>query len=286
MVAELVRETFDLDSRLSRTLGKLLFRPGELAVEFSRNRRASYVSPIRLYLFVSILFFFLLSITTDVVIAPVDKAEVTRELESVTETDVDHLLRQLDVEQRQKVAQILEKPETSLARLALLQLAKGVGDRSEELEAVEVYVFGRLVDAIYEPASLLDQLVDNLPVAIFIMLPVYALLLKIFYVGRHRYYVENLVFATHLHTFVFILFTLLLLLPDQPSVGFLGTATTWLATLLWLWLALYHYLALKRYFGDSHFATLLKFSGLMFVYAVLLLPAAFSLVTLVTVIMI
>ncbi len=171
MVAELVREKFDLDSRLSRTLGKLLFRPGELAVEFSRNRRASYVSPIRLYLFVSILFFFLLSITTDVVIAPVDKAEVTRELESVTETDVDRLLRQLDVEQRQKVAQILEKPETSLARLALLQLAKGVGDRSEELEEVEVYVFGRLVDAIYEPASLLDQLVDNLPIASSSCLP-------------------------------------------------------------------------------------------------------------------
>ena len=286
MVGELLRETFELDSRLVRTLGKLLFRPGELAVEFSRNRRARYVSPIRLYLFVSILFFFLLSITADVVIAPVDRAEVTRELESVTETDTDRLLRQLGVEQRQKATQILEKPETSLARLAFLRLAKGVGDRSEELEDVEVYVFGRLVDAMYEPASVLDHLVDNLPIAIFIMLPVYALLLKIFYFRRHRYYVENLVFASHLHTFAFILFTLLLLLPDQPAVGILGTATTWLATLLWLWLGLYHYLALKRYFGGSPFATLLKFVGLMFVYTVLLLPAAFSLVVLVTVIMI
>ena len=62
MVSELLREAFELDSRLIRTLKLLLFRPGALAVEFSNNRRASYVSPIRLYLFVSILFFFFLSI--------------------------------------------------------------------------------------------------------------------------------------------------------------------------------------------------------------------------------
>ena len=43
---------------------------------------------------------------------------------------------------------------------------------------------------------------------------------------------------------------------------------------------------MKRYFGGSHFTTLLKFSGLMFVYTVLLLSAAFSLVALVTVVMI
>jgi hypothetical protein len=171
-----------------------------------------------------------------------------------------------------------------VARLALLQLAKGIQDNPRDLEAFEIYVLGHLVDAIYEPASLLDQLVNNLPIAIFVMLPVYALLLKIFYYGRRRYYVENLVFATHLHTFAFIVFTLLVLLPDQTGAGILGAVITGLSNLLWLCLALYQYLALKRYFGGSYFATLLKFGGLMFVYAVLLVPAAITLVGLVTVI--
>lgn len=66
MLWDLMRETFDLDSRVLRSIRLLLFKPGELACEFSRNRRASYVSPIRLYLFVSLCFFFLLSITTDI----------------------------------------------------------------------------------------------------------------------------------------------------------------------------------------------------------------------------
>ena len=37
---EFLRETFELDSRLFRTLKLLLFRPGSLTREFSRNRRA------------------------------------------------------------------------------------------------------------------------------------------------------------------------------------------------------------------------------------------------------
>ena len=46
LVSELLREAFELDSRLVRTLKLLMFKPGALALEFSNNRRASYVSPI------------------------------------------------------------------------------------------------------------------------------------------------------------------------------------------------------------------------------------------------
>ena len=48
---DLLKETFEVDSRILRTLKLLLFVPGELTAEFSRNRRAGYVSPFRLYLF-------------------------------------------------------------------------------------------------------------------------------------------------------------------------------------------------------------------------------------------
>lgn len=51
VVYEFFREMFELDSRLLRTLKALLFKPGYLSSEFSRNRRATYMSPVRLYLF-------------------------------------------------------------------------------------------------------------------------------------------------------------------------------------------------------------------------------------------
>ena len=77
MLWDLLRETFDLDSRVLRTAGQLLFKPGELALEFSRNRRARYVSPIRLYLLVSLTFFFVLSLTTQIE-ADLDTTVVSR----------------------------------------------------------------------------------------------------------------------------------------------------------------------------------------------------------------
>ncbi|MCY4573601.1 MAG: DUF3667 domain-containing protein [Gemmatimonadetes bacterium] len=41
----LIREAFEVDSRVPRTLGLLFFVPGRLSAEFSRNRRARFLSP-------------------------------------------------------------------------------------------------------------------------------------------------------------------------------------------------------------------------------------------------
>ena len=62
VVWEFGREAFEMDSRFLQTLKLLLFKPGGLTSEFSRNRRARYMSPIRLYLFTSFLFVLVLSL--------------------------------------------------------------------------------------------------------------------------------------------------------------------------------------------------------------------------------
>src|ERR1700733_2850514 len=45
------------DSRLWRTLGALLFKPGYLTQQFLAGRRARYLPPLRLYLVLSVAFF-------------------------------------------------------------------------------------------------------------------------------------------------------------------------------------------------------------------------------------
>jgi hypothetical protein len=283
LLGDLLRETFEIDSRLYRTIGKLLFHPGELAVEFSRNRRASYVSPIRLYLFVSILFFFLLSLNTDLENANrIEPAEVTREAGSVGEVDTTNMQGVLGEVRRQKVTEILARPETSIARLVVLELARGMEESPREQDAAEIFLLGQMIDALYEPGTALDQLMDNLPIAMFIMLPIYALLLKLFYYRKHRFYVENLVFATHLHTFAFLVFTAQLLMPNQTSYEWLQGLFDTLSGLFMIALAVYHFLALKRYFEDGNLVTLVKFCFLMLLYLSILMPTAFIAVLFVT----
>jgi hypothetical protein len=283
LLGDLLREAFEVDSRLLRTLKKLLFQPGELAAEFSRNRRASYVSPIRLYLFASLAFFFLLSVTADFQTGPEVRPAMVQGEKAAADTDTARLQSLLSAERRQKVVEILGRPETSIARLLLLQLAGEYPEDARELDAVDVYILNQLIDALYEPSTVVAQLMDNLPIAMFVMLPIYALLLKIFYFGKHRYYVENLVFAAHLHTFAFLVFTVELLLPGSIAIGWLDSLVEAVASILMLALAFYHFVALKHYFQDGTGITLLKFVGLMTVYLAMLLPGAFVTVLVVTV---
>ena len=52
---------FAYDSKLSKSVRPLLFKPGYLSLEYLRGRRMQYIPPLRLYIFVSILFFILLN---------------------------------------------------------------------------------------------------------------------------------------------------------------------------------------------------------------------------------
>lgn len=63
VIGDFFKEMFDVDSRVFTTLSKLFLRPGTLSIEFRDNKRASYVTPIRLYLFSSLVFFFLFAVS-------------------------------------------------------------------------------------------------------------------------------------------------------------------------------------------------------------------------------
>ena len=62
LIREAAGDLTHLDSRLWRTMGPLLLRPGVLTNEYLAGRRARYIPPFRLYLGLSIVFFLLASI--------------------------------------------------------------------------------------------------------------------------------------------------------------------------------------------------------------------------------
>ena len=83
------------------------------------------------------------------------------------------------------------------------------------------------------------------------MMPFLALLLKLLYFRRNRYYVEHLFFSFHFHAFVFLLGTLLILLQNVLSGG--------LIAILALSIFVYLFMAMKKVYGQGFFKTFLKF---------------------------
>ena len=97
------------------------------------------------------------------------------------------------------------------------------------------------------------------PYAVFFMMPLFALYLKVLYLGSGRRYGEHLLFALHTNGFAYLMFTLVLLVPRGLHLGVLD----WV---LWLWVLFYLPMAMRRVYGGSRFVTGLRWIVLMFLH--------------------
>jgi hypothetical protein len=57
LLEQFLGDYFTFDSKITRSLLPLVASPGELTLEYMRGRRARYIPPLRMFIFLSILFF-------------------------------------------------------------------------------------------------------------------------------------------------------------------------------------------------------------------------------------
>ena len=129
----------------------------------------------------------------------------------------------------------------------------------------------------------LKALIQNLAPMVLCCIPLFALVLKILYVFKRRYYVEHLIFALHTHAFVF-LSTLIII-----GLGFLlalkSTALTAIAcTFLGIAVVIQLLVAIRRVYRQNWFATLFKFALGSLIYLILL-SIAFAVNAMVTLVL-
>ena len=117
-----------------------------------------------------------------------------------------------------------------------------------------------------EATELGERAVSNLGAAMFVLLPLFALSLKLVHLNRRLRYTEHLVFALHLHAFWFLLLAPMLL--NLP----------WLTGLAFMVLPVYTWLAMRRVYGGRWWPLLLRSALISSVYSVLLSFAMVSVV--------
>jgi hypothetical protein len=121
-----------------------------------------------------------------------------------------------------------------------------------------------------------DAFLGVVPTVLILLLPLFALLLKVMYLFKRRLYMEHLVVALHSHAFiclVLLLQSLLTLLEGAvaaPGGAFAGVFG-FVEGALWLWMPLYLLLMQKRVYGQGWIMTLLKFGTIGMAYFFLLL---------------
>jgi hypothetical protein len=96
------------------------------------------------------------------------------------------------------------------------------------------------------------QMQDNIPKVIFILLPIFALLLKLLYIRQDFYYAEHLVFSIYFYDFMYLMGIVMLL---ASMVSWLE----WISALLYIAIFLYLYKAMRHVYGQRRFKTIVKF---------------------------
>ncbi len=225
---------FNLDSRTWRTIVPLLFRPGEFTARYLAGERVKFVPPVRLYLFVSLLYFLM------VAWLPAGGPAVVWDVENPS----------LETEPRG----VREDPVIEPGEGESRSIAERIRDELSE-EGLEVPPFlERFVPGVdraaQDPAAFRRAVLQGASYLMFILVPLFGLLVKLTYPGRRRYYLHYLLFAVHFHSFVFLLLSLRLLM-EAPGWRFLSG----LAGPLLLVVPVYLFVALRRVFGGSVSAT-------------------------------
>jgi len=118
-----------------------------------------------------------------------------------------------------------------------------------------------------------DVMLDLLPQTLFVLLPLFAVLLKLAYLFKRRLYMEHLIVALHSHAFLSLAILLLALATLTRSLageGVISSAVGWLEVALVAWMPLYLLIMQKRVYRQGWLVTLLKYGLLGTAYSVLI----------------
>ena len=284
MLMDVLEDQFILGQRLPQTLKALLLHPGFLTTEHLNGRIVRYIAPFRLYLVSSLVFFLLLSLTGLQLIdraefgdmgrvpgAAGDSAALTRLDSLLADPTLAEGMRPALAVGRDSVLSRLGRADSiAVTRRAARANWAANADVDTPFPRVDTILRERLVTlGAMEPQdaarTVAREFLGYVPTVMFILLPIFALILKVLYLRRRRYYAEHFVFLLHTHAFVFAIFSVLLILRELERLN------GWLVLGLQGWTVVYIYLALKRVYGQGWLKTFVKYWVLGWMYFWILL---------------
>jgi hypothetical protein len=309
MMNHAISDYFHFDHQFFHTLKPLLFKPGKLTNEYMAGKRVQYLHPVKMYIFISLVYFVLLF-------------QSGFEPVKVTHNDKDKKTEKKDlISAKKKLDSIAKSPNTNdLEKNILMVTQKKIdtaikkGDTSDDdinsinKKSKRFHLFGNgsdedSKDTTYQQylvsqeklpagkrdhffrkyirkreyelssnekgvkAALTEGIKHSTPKMMFLLLPLFALLLKITFWKNKKYYVEHLIYSFHLHCFLFLFLTLIMLaqmvIPTDWHI--VRDILYWFATLSVIW---YIYRSLRVVYHRSSGRTITKMIGLTFSYTI------------------
>lgn len=282
-----IGDYFHYDNKFLTTIKTLFTRPGQITLDYINGKRARYLNPIQLYIFVTTIFFLLffssLSFNNDNIkatnkpselehsadslqhVLKIEKDSTEDNLDSLSSEELSHLSK--DTTASRKIVNLMKVLTDSGDKLVLYDSMQKVLPKKERDNFITRYFTRRIIKKRMESHNdenfmehFKENFLHNIPKLFFILLPFFAFLLWLFHSKRRYFYIDHIIFSLHFHSMLFLLLTLTLIirkiLSGQPI-------SLWLFLFFTLGTGAYLYKSLRRVYGSSRGKTLVK-QGLIF----------------------
>jgi len=293
-----------------RTIRNLLFKPSSLTKEYLSGKRLSYLAPVRLYIFISFITFFLITVIPD----SEDNMIKADQTKTTNYIDKNGIARDSIVAAAKNLNEVLSEANLSGIDTVNYNLGNKRGimkfgyDSVKQLDSVQKNAapsekFSDFEYSAYKNFILLknsntraeiiekfkESFIHNLPKVLFIYMPIFALFLWFFHNKKRWYYFDHGIFTLHYFSFL-LLTTLLLFLIDQllnafgdiPILSFINNTIHFVG---YIWIFYYFFPAHHRFYGEYRAVSFIKsmvlfFINSIFILLILILFAAYTFINL------
>jgi hypothetical protein len=296
---------FSFDARFFKSFIPLMIKPGYLAKKFIGGKRLLFLHPAQMYLFISVVFFFLFSFVTRKqaenlnnelkktrqTVAVIDSVQKIKtdsiEIEKLKQTlknnkfipgindkkvaEIDSILKKEGIKKNEFSLGFNEKEIDSLINTGATddELYEKMGLKADD-GGLKRKLYAQMLKfyKARDGGTILKTFYDTIPIALFFLLPIFAFILKILYYKKGLY-AHHLVFSFYFFSFLFTVFSFLVLAvliwDDFPS---------WMTAIVMLSTFVYLFIALKHFYGQGWFLSFFKSGVTTFLFLLFVIPLA------------
>lgn len=260
MVAHFAGDYFHYDNKFWITMKTLFTKPGVATLEYNEGKRAKYLNPIQLYIFVTTVFF-IFAMSDSPKTKPVKENTINIQQKDTSSPDVNAVIG-------------ISKKKDGKARF-------GIGSLTPREETVEAYdsvqkslppherdgIFLSHVrhKSYVHGDSFGDLISNNFPKVFFILLPIFAALLALLFRRKKLYYVDHLIFSIHFHSVLFAILILNLLLINLWQNDAFDEVLTYV---VFTGVTFYLFLAIKKVYPSPAWKIIFKLMLLLLAYLI------------------
>lgn len=251
-----IEDLVHYDGAFWKTIKHLLFRPGKLTREYLEGKRQTYVPPVKLYIFISIITFFSLS-----VLASFEKEEPKK-----------------PTKQAEKEAQTVHFSGKKFTSVKELDDYQQNSSEDERLDFVSYWFVKNAIAGVdgkeVTSKNFYETLFKVLPKILFLYMPVFAFWIWLFHGKKRWYFFDHGIFTLHYFSMlllvIFINTAILNILGLIIPVDIYTVFDSVLSFLIFCYFIFYFFRAHRKLYGEKRWISRTKCLILFFINMILL----------------